>query len=135
MIPNFPSIQSKGGERGSSLIEILFSLALFSVVAMALTSTSITSSRTTVLTLRRNSAWILAGNKIEELSSRSVSSLSDSDDSTELNVQVGAMTFSRITDITEESDGSRKIEVIVQAAGGALPPVSLTQVVFPWVEE
>lgn len=103
-------------------MEVLVSLVLLSLVAFNLAYSSVFSMKTFKRTLRHTLAAELAMEKMEELSATNPSSLDNNDDLQEPNVEAEGIRFSRATDITVNSDGSRTVTVTVtgdeQSLGG-----------------
>lgn len=102
-----------GSQRGFSMVECLFALAILSVSALAVTQGSIYSLVHMKRAIRQNIAQELALSKLEEYAAIDPSTLDSGDDSNEPSLSVDNISFSRQVAVTVNSDNSRTVTVTV----------------------
>ncbi|MCB0336433.1 MAG: prepilin-type N-terminal cleavage/methylation domain-containing protein [Bdellovibrionales bacterium] len=102
-------------EAGVTLIELLVAFAIFSVIALAFTFNSSQAHRTIDHSNRHAGMQQLAIEKIEELSAINPILLNDTYDDTESDLDIDGIEYERITDITINANGSRTIDVTINA--------------------
>ena len=125
---------SESRESGSIMIEVLVGLILLSIMALGMTRSTLLSMRTRGHAVRTTTALQIASDTIEDYSSRSPSTLSDSDDLTDVVTRQG-MDFDRTIDITVNSDTSVQIDVTVSGTTSLGGNSEITVVVLPWEVE
>jgi prepilin-type N-terminal cleavage/methylation domain-containing protein len=128
-------LQHLKNQKGSTLIEVLVAISLFSIVGLGLAQ----SAQMGLLFQKRSEIGDMAKNlaisKAETLSGVEISQLNDTYDTTENSVTVSGhkIIFKRVTDITVNSDGSRTIDITISSTSAYLPqPVSYSTRFAPW---
>ena len=122
-------------EAGFSMMEVLAAMTLLSIVGLAISNSMIVAIRFQKIAEVGNMAKNLAVSKAEELSGVQLTALSDTYDATENNLVVGSgkIKFTRVTNITVNSDGSRTVDVTVSSTSKYLPKaVKYTTRFAPW---
>ena len=112
--------ETLSGERGITLMEVLFCVLFTSIMAMGLTSSTLTSYRSYNNTLHNSYAMQLALQRLEQLAAVSPDTLSNATDSDEPEVLMDNMSFRRVTDVTINADRSRTVEVTVTSNSAKL---------------
>lgn len=121
--------------RGFTLVEVLVSVTLLSIMGLAVANTASYSLRAHKYAEVANVAKNLAVSKAEELSGVRIDLLTDAYDGTETNLAVTGhtMLFTRVTNVTVNSDGSRTIDVTVSSSSTALlQPAFYSTTYAPW---
>jgi type II secretory pathway pseudopilin PulG len=95
-------------QNGNIMIEVLVGIVLLAIMAMGLARSAIFSLSTRERAVRESSAWQLAMDAIEDLSSRGPATLSDANDS-DTNVTKDGAQYHRVIDVTINDDSSRTI--------------------------
>ena len=116
-------------------MEALVALFLFSLVGLGLAKSMITSISLQKQAEIGNLARNLAVSKAEELSGVNIDNLNNSYDSTESNLTVTGhnIKFTRVTDVTVNSDGSRTIDISVSSTSFVMTkPVTYSTRFAPW---
>ncbi len=133
-IPGVAAIDAQR-QRGSSIVEVLVAMSLFSIVAVGLAQSAAYSLRFQKSAELGNLARNLAVSKAEELAGVSLADLDDSFDGTESNLTVvgHSISFDRVTDVTVNADGSRTVDIVVSSPS----PLLFTAVTYstrfaPW---
>lgn len=107
----------RNSQAGFGMIEVLVSLTIFSIVALGFTKNLMTTMAQHKYVLVNEAMHDLAIERIEIYSSINPLEMdSASHDETENTASVeylSNMTFTRVTDVTENADGSREIDVTV----------------------
>lgn len=121
--------------RASSLVEVMVAVVFFAIVGLALTQSVLGGIRfqkqAEIIMLAKN----LAISKAEQLSGVSTTLLNDTYDLTENNLTVTGhtITFTRVTNVTVNSDGSVTVDVSVSSLNPILTnAVSFTTRFAPW---
>lgn len=102
-------------EAGFSIMEVMVAVVILALVGLASAKNSIMSMSTFKRSMRNSIAMQLAVEKLEELGSVNPTTLDNSDDSTEANVVEDNITFTRVTQVTQNADESRTVTVTVNA--------------------
>ena len=112
--PNDMQTERKN-QAGLSIIEVLVSISLLSMVALATAGNTIVALKANKRTMVTNILHNLAIAKVEEFAGQDASQIDDSDDSTETSVTTAGtnLTFRRITQVTIGADGARTVDVTV----------------------
>ena len=108
------NLQSRNsGEGAFSMLEILVSISLLAVVGLAVATSTIRAYVFLKQSMRSSLASQLALDKIEMLATVNPSTLTTANGGTEPSLLQDGVTFSRITTITVNADGSRTASVVV----------------------
>lgn len=118
-------------EEGFSLLEILFGILLVSVMAMGIVKSTTLAMQTREKTIRDSGAMKLALISLEQYSSSDPADLSDANDLTET-VNLYGVQFTRTIDITENTDGSKTVDVSVVNSKGYLGSANLSVTLIDW---
>ncbi len=100
-------------ERGSSLIEVLFALILFSIMGLGFAMQMISASHAKGRNLVNSLALEIAHETLEDLAAVDPESLSDATDVENEAVSRGGRDFLRSIDVTIEAVWTRSVEVRV----------------------
>jgi Tfp pilus assembly protein PilE len=126
-----PKAEYNNSESGFSLFEILFGLLFISVMAIAITSSATVAMKTRATTIRNAGAMELVIDTLEDFTSRDPANLSDSDDSSTVISHKGN-SFTRVVDVTANSDGSKTISVSVTGDTSLGGKASSTITLIDW---
>lgn len=120
-------------------METLVGMLLLAVLGMAIGKATITLISSREHSVRSNVAKQIAINTVEELKSRDPETLSDADDidanasATKKYITRYNVRYTRFVDVTENSDGSRTIDVRVHGPTSRLGGnAHLSVTVVPW---
>ncbi len=124
-------------EAGISLVEILVAFVVVSLIGLSLTHSLISSLKTHKNSQVHNAATTLALNKIEIYSAINPQEMnSSSHDDSETNLTTTSLPnvkFSRVTDVTENPDKSRTVDVTVTCStSGCNKTVNYTSTFTRW---
>lgn len=108
---------------GISLLEVLFGILIIAIVGLLLSRILSMTYYTHKKVEVAAAADLLVTNKLEELASLGVATLSDGDDLTENNLTgLGTdITFTRVTDVTVNADQSVTLNVSVTSEHARVP--------------
>ena len=117
MLGSEEQLESRDGESGFTLIEVLVSMLILSVMSLGVAMNTLGALRTAKFTEINHAASTLAISKMEEFAAMNVSALSSSLDATETAVTWSDFqtTFTRTSIITENADDSRTVNVTVSS--------------------
>lgn len=118
-------------ESGFSLPDVLASLLILSIAALALTKSTVTSLSSAKRGVRSAVASHLAHNRMEELLAVSPQSLTAAHAETATPLIERGMTFVRSTTLTIEDDGTRIVTVSVKPVPSELGSETTLNGVFP----
>ncbi len=107
-------------EDGFFILEVLVVTLLFSILAYLFAQSILFSLSVRGRDVRRQIATELVLNQLEHFAAVNPNTLSDADDLTE-NVSHGNFEFTRVVDVTANSDGSRTVMVRVSDLESHLP--------------
>lgn len=102
----------KSAQRGSSMVEILMSVAFFTVMATASFKSGLISYRSVNNSMYESTAARLAIQRMEQFVSTNPQSLDDTDDQTQT-VTVDGLPYNVITEVTINSDRARTVKITV----------------------
>jgi Tfp pilus assembly protein PilV len=103
-----------GNDAGFSLTDVLASLLILSIAALALTKNTVTSLSTAKRALRTSVAAHLAQDRLEELLAINPQTLTEADSEVATPVIEQGITFVRTTNLPVGSDGARAVTVTVE---------------------
>ena len=106
--------------RGSSLLELLVAISLFSIVGISLIRSSTVSHNSLARSSRDSQLMQIALDTLESYYTIDPISLDNSDDMSDT-ISKDSLIFNRAVDITVNSDGSRTVTVNVSRARSAIP--------------
>lgn len=119
-------------EQGSIIIEVLVGIIILSIMALGLMRSTLMSLRIREHSVRSSYAMQIAADTIETYSAINPSSLTDSNDLTDVVTRIG-VSFNRVVNVTVNADDSRTIDVAITPVtiklGGQ---ADLSVVVIPW---
>jgi prepilin-type N-terminal cleavage/methylation domain-containing protein len=103
-------------QQGVSIIEVLVSMVILSIVALATCNNTIKGFVFFKRVARQSYASQLALDRLETLAARDPSTLTSADSSTESQLNYRNVQFERTTTVTVNADNSRTVSVVVSSA-------------------
>jgi len=102
-------------DRGFLLIEVLVAVLLLSIASLSILQSTVMSYKTVIRNQRNSLAQQIALEKMEELAGENPANLGDGFDATETGLVYDDISFTRVTEVTVNSDNSRTVVVSVAA--------------------
>lgn len=102
-----------GSEKGFSMFELLVASAILTIVGLALAKSSIASYVALERNITRESAMQLALEKIEQMAAKDPTTLTATSSPPEMNLVKNGIKYNRMTTISVNVDGSRRVIVSV----------------------
>ena len=107
-------------EKGFAVIEFLVSTIIISVVSLGMLHSTLSSMKISKKSHYDSTAYQLAVERLEDYSVINPQTLDNGDDTSETGISRNNMEFTRTTDVTINTNGSRTVNVVVTSVNGLL---------------